>query len=197
MRGGAAEGRGEHGCGLWRVACRCLRAEGILCFAGSSLEEPETLGFAAVRCGFREAAMRQQSPVQTQHLETQYSAAPRRLAATENYLAYTSSSAFPRRCRSPPAPPHRPGNRRTRSAAKTRRRSRIRSVARRGRKQAWPSTQPAATPTHLQNRARLQLQRCAASARAPSRPAPQTAPPRGQPRKEHRARRRRIHLQLT
>ena len=110
-------------------------------------------------------------------------------------LAYTGSSAadaeLPRRPRTTRATVERARPPKPAAVLATR------SVCKAGRKQAWPSPQPAATPTHLHNRARFQLQRCAASARAPSRPAPQTAPPRGQPRKEHRARRRRIHLQLT
>ena len=115
----------------------------------------------------------------------------------QKLLAYTGSSAVRRRRRAPRGFYCSTGPS-TRSCKQNPPPfSQIRSVARRGRKQAWPSTQPAATPTHLHNRARLQLQRCAASARAPSRPAPHTAPPRGQPRKEHRARRRRIHLRLT
>ena len=113
-----------------------------------------------------------------------------------NRLAYTGSS--PARCRPPPgapAPLGQPSNALGRQNPSPF--SHSICLQGRARKQAWPVPQPAATPTHLHNRARLQLQRCAASARAPSRPAPQTAPLRGQPRKEHRARRRRIHLQLT
>ena len=143
----------------------------MLC--GSSLWKSLKPWVSQQFAGFREAAMRQQFPMQTKQSETQYALLPDDwLMRDRNRLAYTGSST--RRFDFLMAPPHRSGNRRKRSAAKTRRRSRIDLFGKGAEnKRGRPRARRIARPHCISLRARA-----LATVR----------------RKEHRARRRGIHL---
>ena len=162
-----------------------------------AVESPETLGFAAVRKGFREVAMRQQLPMQTEKQETQYYRAPATWAHG-NYLAYKGSSAAALRCRPPGAPASldRPLDAllQTKPAAVLA----FDLFARAGPKTSVAVDAARGDAHAAQTPARACTCNGAPPARALRAAASlRTAPLRGQPHKKHRARRRRIHLQLT
>ena len=159
---------------FWVVACSvslCLRIEGSCALRVLAVEEPETLGFAAVRWEFRSSDATAIPDANEAPWNAMYSAAPR-LAAEKIIIAYTGSSDS---CEDRlPALPHRSGNRRRRSAAKTRRRSRIRSV--------WQGRPKTSVAVRARAASRAHCISLRALAIATVR------------RKEHRARRRGIHL---
>ena len=92
LLGGASHRCGEHGFGLWRVAYHCVYAQKESCaLRVLAVEEPETLGFAAVLLGFEKQRCDSNSRCKRSAWGTQYTAAPA-IGWAIITLAYTGSS---------------------------------------------------------------------------------------------------------